>query len=351
MTLDARTEAEAAPGMARTPHRVVVLVVEGVALAELGHAGDAFRAASQAPGAARERYEVALCAHVPGQVLTREGHQLHVPAGLAALAGADTLVLPGCAPIVASHPADLVAAVRSAHAGGARVVATCTGVSLALAAGVLQGRSATTHWRQEESLTGAHPEVALDPQALFVDHGDVVTGAGTAASMDLYLHLIARDHGEEVAAGVARRLLAPPLIGHRRRPAPSAGKAADRGDPLAAVLEHLAAHLHQREPLAAAAARFGWSERTLRRRFDNQLATTPGRWLAGQRLAQAVHLLEATDLPVEAIAHRLGLASATALRRQLRRELGTTPSAHRATSRAAGPLPHRGASHPGQASR
>lgn len=218
---------------------MVVLVVDGVALAELGHATDAFRAAGQAPGTARPRYDVTLCARLPGSVSSREGHEVHVPAGLDAAAGADTLVLPGCAPIIASHPPDVVAAVRSAHAGGARVVATCTGVSLAIAAGLLEGRSATMHWRQEESLTSAHPEVALAPQALFVDHGDVVTGAGTTASLDLYLHLIARDHGADVAQRAGRHLPAAPRSsdqhrnhGQRRaRPGAAHDTTAGRADP------------------------------------------------------------------------------------------------------------------------
>lgn len=278
-----------------------------------------------------------VCTDNPGQVRTREGHQLDVSADLAAMGATDTLVLPGCAPIGATHAPGVVAAVRNAHTAGARVVATCTGVSLALGAGLLGGRNVTTHWRQEESLTGAHPEAVLTPEALYVDHDDVVTGAGTSASIDLYLHLIDRDHGRDIAEYVQRQLVAP----HRTRDAhrgarPSASDESpppNRFDPLQGVLEHLSSHLHQREPIATAAARFGWSERTLRRRFYEHLNTTPGRWLAAQRLKQANHLLETTDLTIDAIARRLGLTSATALRRQFRQELGTSPSTHRATSR------------------
>lgn len=327
MTVEPENSPEGPPA----PHRVVVLVVAGVSLSELGLAGDAFGAAAQAPGAAWPRYEVTVCTDIPGPVNSREGHELHVPVGLAAMNGAGTLVLPGCAPIGAVQAPGVVAAVRNAHAAGARVVATCTGVSLALSAGLLGERTATTHWRQAESLTGAHPEVVLTPEAMYVDHGDVVTGAGTSASVDLYLHLIHHDHGSDVTEYVRRQLVAP-----RRTDVTGAARDAvttDRPDPLAGVLDYLAAHLHQREPLAAAAARFGWSERTLRRRFDEQLGTTPGRWSAAQRLTQATHLLETTDLPIEAIARRLGLTSATALRRQFRHELGTTPSTHRTTHR------------------
>jgi len=276
-----------------------------------------------------------VCTNLPGQVRSREGHQLHVAAGLGAMAGAGTLVLPGCAPIGAVHAPDVVAAVRNAHCAGARVVATCTGVSLALSAGLLAGRNATTHWRQAESLTGAHPEVVLTPDALYVDHGDIVTGAGTSASVDLYLHLINHDHGSDVATYVRRQLVAPTRADdahHRTSPGMEAATE-DRPDPLREILDHLAGHLSEREPLATAAARFGWSERTMRRRFAERLGTTPGRWLATQRLTQARHLLEETDLPIEAVAQRLGLASATALRRSFRREFGTTPSTHRTASR------------------
>lgn len=305
-------------------HQVVILVVAGVSLSELGLACDAFGAAAQAPGALVPRYEVTVCTDTPGPVNSREGHQVHVAAGLAAMAGADTLVLPGCAPIGVAHAPDVVAAVRLAHAAGTRIVATCTGVSLALAAGVLGTRNATTHWRQHEALTGAHPDAVLTPEAMYVDHGDVVTGVGASGRVDLYLHLIQHDHGGDVAQHVRRQLMVP----DRTSDACPAHEAVSTGrpDPLTAVLDHLAAHLDQPEPLAAAAARFGWSERTLRRRFSDQLGTTPGRWAATQRLTQATHMLETTDLPIETIAHRLGLASATALRRQFRRELGTTPS-------------------------
>lgn len=317
-------------------HRVAVLVAEGVGLAEFAQAGDVFRAAGEQPGAARPRYEVVVCAPAPGQVRSREGYDLHVPSGLDALAGAGTLVLPGCRPIGTAHDPDVVAAVRAAHARGTRVVATCTGVSLAAAAGMLDGRTATTHWSHAAAFAHAHPHVVLTPDVLYVDHGDVITGAGTGAGLDLYLHLIRADHGADLAAEVARHVVAPRQRDGTRRqrladPVPQSSK--DRPDPLAALLEHLATHLSEGKPIAEVAARLGLSERTLRRRFDEQLGTTPGRWLAAERLRQAQHLLETTDLPIEAVAHRLGLTSATALRRQFRRELATTPSTHRAASR------------------
>lgn len=317
-------------------HKVAVLVADGVGLVELGQAGDVFRAAAQAPGAAGPRYEVVVCASTPGQVLSREGYDMYVPAGLDALTGAGTVVLPGCRPIASDHDQDVVAAVRAAHAHGARIVATCTGVSLAAAAGVLNGRTATTHWSHADAFTHAHPDVALTPDVLYIDHGDVITAAGTGAGLDVYLHLVRAEHGANVAAHVARRLVTPRQRDGARPqlladPVPTLTPGGPL-DPLVALLEHLAAHLHEREPVAAVAARLGLSERTLRRRFDEQLGTTPGRWLAAERLRQARRLLETTDLPIETIAHQLGLRSATALRRQFQRELATTPSSHRAAN-------------------
>lgn len=318
-------------------HRVSVLVTDGVSLAEAGQAGDVFRAADQALGAVEARYDVALCAPSAGRVRSREGYDLDVPAGLEALAGAGTVVLPGCRPVGSSPEPGVVAALRGAHAGGARVVATCTGVSLAAAAGLLDGRTATTHWSHADAFAQAHPDVILEPGVLYVDHGDVVTAAGTGAGLDVYLHLVRADHGADIAASVARRLVSPrqrdgarPQLLADPVPTPAIG---GRPDPLALLLEHLVTHLHQREPIAAVAAQLGLSERTLRRRFADQLGTTPGRWLATERLRLAQSLLETTDLPVETIARHLGLNSATALRRQFHRELATTPSQHRLSSR------------------
>ena len=318
-------------------HRVTVLVADGVALAEAGQAGDVFRAAAEAAGAAGPSYDVVLCAPSAGRVRSREGYDLDVPVGLTALAGASTVVLPGCRPVGSQPGPGVVAAIRAAHADGARIVATCTGVSLAAAAGLLTGRTATTHWSHADAFAEAHPDVVLEPGVLYIDHGDVVTAAGAGAGLDVFLHLVRADHGADVAATVARRLISPrQREGARPQlladPVPKRATS-DRPDPLAVLLEHVVAHLHEREPVAAIAGQLGLSERTLRRRFADQLGTTPGRWLAGERLRQAQSLLETTDLTVETIAHRLGLTSATALRRQFRRELATTPSGHRLSSR------------------
>lgn len=316
-------------------HLVCVLVTDGVGLAELGQAGDVFRAAARAPGVRASRYQVVVATPARRSVRTKEGYDLQVSNGLDALTGAGTVVLPGCQPVDTIPEPQVLTAVRSAHRAGARVAATCTGVSVAAAAGLLDGRTATTHWSHADAFSRAYPKVVLAPDVLYVDHGDVVTGAGTSAGLDVYLHLVRTDHGPDVAAA-ARHLIAPRQregTGPQLPTDPVLATPRIRPDPLSLLLEHLATHLHEPQAVPAAAARLGLSERTLRRRFADRLGTTPGRWVATERLRQAQHLLETTDLPVETVAHRLGLASATVLRRQFRRELDTTPREHRAVAR------------------
>ncbi|PZS39571.1 MAG: hypothetical protein DLM62_07530, partial [Pseudonocardiales bacterium] len=190
-------------------HLVAALVTDEVSLSELGQAGDVFRAANGAARATSPVYEVVVCAPVLGSVRSREGYDLQVPGGLDTVMRADTVLLPGCWPVDVPPEPDVLDAVRTAHSHGARIVATCTGVSVAAAAGLLDGRTATTHWRHAEIFARAHPRVLLQPDVLYLDHGDVATSAGTSAGLDLYLHLVRRDHGAEVAAAVARRLISP----------------------------------------------------------------------------------------------------------------------------------------------
>lgn len=200
------------------------------------------------------------------------------------------------------------------------------------AAGLLDGRTAAVHWRHADDLARAYPHIGVRADILFVDHGDVATTAGHAAGLDLYLHLVCGDHGDAVADATIRHLVSR---------APRASDRPQLAEPLPPperdVLPHLldtwAGHLDDRAGFAVITRHAGLSERTLRRRFHDQLGTTPGRWLLAERLRQARLLRENTDLPVEAIADRVGLASATALRRQFRRELATTPTEYRAAAR------------------
>ncbi|MGB8941380.1 MAG: helix-turn-helix domain-containing protein, partial [Streptomyces sp.] len=225
-----------------------------------------------------------------------------------------------------------VTLLRDAWAAGTRIVSICVGAFTLAATGLLDGRRATTHWRGTAQLAATYPDVRVDPDVLFVDHGDVATSAGTGAGIDLCLHLVRSDHGAAYAAQIARNMVLPP---HREgsqlqyAAGPVAARAAD--DSLAPLLDWATSRLHTRLTLGSLADHAGLSGRTLARRFSDQLGTSPGQWLLARRIEAARVLLEQTDLPVEAIATRVGLASAVNLRRRFRAHLGTTPGAYRRT--------------------
>ncbi|GLH99347.1 GlxA family transcriptional regulator [Phytohabitans aurantiacus] len=311
-----------------TLHRVVALVSAPQPPFELACASEVF---GTVPEGAPPSYSFRICAERPGPLPTTAGYAILVEAGLSALQEADTVVVPGRQPPDATVPPNVAEALRSAHRRGARIVAICTGAHVLAQAGLLDGRRATTHWRSAARFAAAFPEVRVDPDVLFVDHGDVATSAGTGAGIDLCLHLVRSDHGAAYAAQVARRMVLPPhregsQLQYAAHPAP-----ARADESLAPLLEWATSHLDTRLTIDHLAERAGLSSRTLARRFTEQLGTSPGQWLLGQRLNAARILLEQTDLPVEAIATRVGLASAVNLRRRFRVHLGTTPGSYRRT--------------------
>jgi transcriptional regulator GlxA family with amidase domain len=311
-------------------HRVVALALPGVLLLDLaapthvfGHCG--------AP-----RYAFALAGLEAGPVTTSTGLDVVAPQGLEALRDADTVVVPG----TTDHdpPAAAVEAVRDAAARGARVVSVCTGAFVLAAAGLLDGRRATTHWDSAAELARRHPRVAVDPGVLYVDEGDVLTSAGVAAGLDLCLHVVRRDHGAEAAAAIARRtVVAPHRDGGQAqfvvRPVPAASPVETAARAGATGLEPTRAWALERlaDPLdvATLAAHAHVSPRTFARRFREETGTTPGRWLLDHRVLRARELLETTALPVEEVAARSGFGSAASLREHLGRRARTTPTAYR----------------------
>jgi AraC family transcriptional activator FtrA len=305
-------------------HRVVALVRPVQSTFELGCAVEVF--GTTRPGVP-QYYEFAVCAQTPGPVPTTAGYDIFVPLGLSALGRADTVIIPGWAPVEAPLPPQVRRALLRAHARGARLVTICSGVFALARTGLLDGRSATTHWGRAEQLRREFPRVRVSPDALYVDHGDVATSAGAGAGIDLCLHLVGRDHGPAHAALLARHMVMPP----HRDPGPSCA-------PLAGTLDGLLGWAADRlgSPLSVAdlAARLNVSTRTLARRFADEFGTSPGAWLLARRVEQARTLLAETDLPVEAIATRVGLGSAVNLRRRFRERTGTTPSAYRQAFRA-----------------
>ncbi|QIS18694.1 helix-turn-helix domain-containing protein [Nocardia terpenica] len=309
-------------------HRVVALLHAPQSPFELACAAEVF--GTDRPDVPA-RYDFRICAERPGPVQTTIGYAMLVDAGLEALAEADTVVVPGWQPPGAPARPTVIEALRAAHRRGARIVAICTGAFVVAQAGLLDGRRATTHWRHTALLASTFPEVQVDPDVLYVDLGDVATSAGTGAGIDLCLHLVRSDHGAAYAARIARNMVLPPhrdgtQLQYIPRPAP-----AWADESLAPLLDWATSRLDSELTVTRLAEHAGLSSRTLARRFTEQLGTSPGQWLLGQRLDAARALLEQTALPVEAIATRVGLASAVNLRRHFRAHLGTTPGAYRRT--------------------
>lgn len=315
--------------MAR-PHRVVVLALDGVYPFELG-------IPNRVLGVADGRYTVLTCTVDGRPVRTSADFSVAVEHGPEVLATADTLVVPPteasrCTPELSPAVARALESLPS----GARTVSICTGAFVLAGAGLLDGRPATTHWALADRFRRWFPRVALDPDVLFVDDGDVLTSAGAGAGIDLCLHLLRRDHGSEVANQVARRCVVPPWreggqAQYIERPVPR-----DSANSTAAVREWALEHLHEPLTLADLAGRARMSRRTFARRFQEEVATSPGRWLIQQRVARARHLLESTGLPVDEIAGRVGFATGTSLRQHLRAAIGVTPLAYRRTFAGAG---------------
>jgi transcriptional regulator GlxA family with amidase domain len=279
-------------------------------------------------------YDFAVCAPRPGLVPTTSGYDIHVAHGLERLATADLVVVPAWPELDAPVSPGLVAALTGAVARGAQVLSVCTGAFLLAAAGLLDGRRATTHWQFADRLAARHPRVGVDRDVLYVEDGPVLTSAGAAAGIDACLHLVRREHGAATANALARRMVvAPHRVGGQAQyvETPVPRLHADTG--LAGLLDWARANLDRPLPVATLAARALMSPRTFARRFQEATGTTPHRWLLEQRLLRAEELLESTELPVDAVAVRSGLGSADTLRHHFAIRRGIGPTAYRHTFR------------------
>ena len=309
-------------------HRVVALVRPVQSTFELGIAAEVF---GTARAGVPRHYEFEVCTDTPGPVPTTAGYAMSVPLGLAALAAADTVLIPGGAPVESPLSCWVRRVLLRSHARGARLVTICSGVFALARTGLLDGRSATTHWARAEQLRREFPRVRVEPDVLYVDHGDVATSAGAGAGVDLCLHLVRRDYGAAYAALLARHMVMPP---HREGGQAQYAPPARPVDELDGLLEWAGERLGTSLSVGDLAAHLNVSPRTLARRFADRLGTSPGAWLLSRRVAEARTLLEETDLPVEAVAARVGLVSAVNLRRRFRERVGTTPGAYRRAFRA-----------------
>lgn len=315
-------------------HRIAVLGLPEVVGFDLVIPSQIFTGALDESGT--PLYDVQVCSFDGGPIATTKGFAIQPGTGPEALTAPDTLIVPGthlAGPRTDGTLDPRLADYLTGLPSRTRVMSICTGAFVLAAAGMLDGRPATTHWKHVDDFRRLYPKVRLDPDVLFVDDGDVLTSAGVAAGIDLCLHVIRRDHGSEVANRAARASVVPPWreggqAQYVERPVPGpddSGTSATR----AWLLERLA------EPvtLEQMAEHAGTSVRTFTRRFRDETGTSPMDWLLQQRLAHARHLLETTDLPIDAVAERSGLSTASSLRKHLRHRLGTSPATYRRTFR------------------
>ncbi|MHA3700824.1 GlxA family transcriptional regulator [Jatrophihabitans sp. YIM 134969] len=310
------------PNPSAERHTVVALVLPGVIPFDLAIPAQAF-------GQLPEHYRFEVCGVEPGPVPTTAPFAVTVGAGLDLLAEADTVVVPGFRPLDRPPPAAL-AALREAHARGARVASVCVGAFALAAAGLLDGRTATTHWKEAEHLRERFPAVRVNADVLYVDNGRVLTSAGLSAGVDLCLHMIRADLGAAAAAWAARQLV---VAAHRPGgQAQFATQVAD-DDGLSETFDWLVAEMHRPLTVSQMARHAGMPERSFARHFKLRTNMTPTRWLTTQRVLEVQRLLETTELSVEEIASRTGLGTGTSLRSQLARHLGTTPTAYRRAHR------------------
>jgi AraC family transcriptional activator FtrA len=314
------------------PHRAIALCLDWLVAFDLAVPAQVFAAASAAEGT--PLYEFSTCSLDGGSVRTTNHFDVTPAADLAALATADTVVVPGYGAI-GEPPADsALAALREAAARGARVVSVCTGAFALAHAGLLDGRRATTHWGWTGELAARFPTVEVDAEALFVDEGEVATSAGLSAGIDLCLHLVRRDFGADAGARAARRMVAPP---HREGGQAQYFEAtpAEAVGGLEPTRRWAEERLEQPLDVAAMARHAGVSPRTFARRFRAETGTTPLQWLLRRRVLAARRLLESSDLPIEDIAWRCGFGTAASLRQHFRRATTTTPTAYRRSFRVA----------------
>lgn len=305
-------------------HTVAIVVLDGFVPLDLGIPCDVF--GSFGLSGQPSLYRVQVCA--PRRVVRAGAFEIRTPFGLEAVPDADTVVVPGIVDLERPIPPSVLQALRAAWDRGARVTSICTGAFVLAAAGLLDGRRATTHWRGTLELSRRYPAVTVEPDVLFVDEGRIVTSAGASAGLDMCLHLVRRDYGQAAAAHAARLAVAPlnrdggqaQFILHE---APRAN------DSLASLLDWMSTHLDKELDVDALACRAHMSPRTFARRFREQTGTTPLQWLLSVRVRRAQELLETTRRSIDDVALRSGFESPVTFRARFRKLVGISPRAYR----------------------
>ncbi|MBT2233944.1 helix-turn-helix domain-containing protein [Nonomuraea sp. NEAU-A123] len=307
---------------------VAVLAFDGMSPFELGCAVEIF--GLPRPELGVPWYDLKVCAETSQPLRAVGGFTLQAAHGLDVLAAADTVIVPGVADVRGQVSGELVAALRLAHDRGARMVSICSGAFALAAAGLLDGREATTHWKYAELLQERFPKVSVNASVLYVDDGDVLTSAGSAAGLDLLIHLIRGDHGPNVANAVARRLvIAPHREGGQAQFIQAAVTPVEDDDAVARAMAWAMDHLAQPISVGDLARVAHMSERSFIRHFKRQTGTSPLRWVISQRVAASLPMLEGTAAPVEEIGAAVGFESPVTFRHHFTRAMRTSPSAYR----------------------
>lgn len=275
-------------------------------------------------------FKLKVCAADSSPIQTNVGFSIHATHSLAALRDVETVIVPSWRDTAELPPKALLDALRKAHQRGAKIISFCLGAFVLAAAGLLDGRNATTHWKGAAELARRYPRINVNPDVLYVDEGDIVTSAGCAAAIDCCLHLIRTQHGAEVANHIARRMVVSPFRqGGQAQFIEQPVFSSVAPDRLSLVMEWMTQNLNTAHTLDELAERALMGRRTFTRRFRQVTGTTVGQWLLNQRLALAQRLLEMTDKPIELVAETAGFTSPTLFRRSFGQAFGIKPSAYR----------------------
>ncbi|MEP3430938.1 MAG: transcriptional regulator FtrA [Roseibium sp.] len=309
--------------------QVVVLAYDGLCLFEFGICCEIF--GLHRPEFGDDWYNFSVACLEPGQTLrASNGVRVSIDGGPDLLGTAGTILIPGWSGIDDPVPDNLVTVLRDAHAKGARFLTICSGIFVLAASGLLEGQKVTTHWRYLDPLRSRYPDLHIEPDVLYTDNGQILASAGSAAGIDLCLHLIRRDFGAEAVNSVARRLVVPPhREGGQAQFIDQSVPELNEADRLSPLFDHIRSNIAKEHTIKDLANHAGMSERTFLRRFQDATGTTPARWLTGLRIQKAKDLLEASLLPIDRIADITGFGTPATLRHHFRQSLGTSPTAFR----------------------
>jgi AraC family transcriptional activator FtrA len=306
---------------------VVALIYDGLCTFEFGIVVEVF--GLPRPEMGRDWYRFHTCSIDRKRVRAVGGVVVESELNPAHLARAGTIVIPGWKSPNETPAKAILEALRRAHARGARLVSVCSGVFVLAATGLLNGKRATTHWRYVDTLRSRYPEINVEPDVLYIDEGTILTSAGSAAGIDLCLHIVRRDFGAEIANRVARRLVVSPHRDGGQAQFIEAPVPDSHGGDLAPLLQWLQANLKRKLSVPVLAKRVGMSSRTFARQFRRQTGTTPHQWLTHSRLLAAQRRLERTSESIEEVAEAVGWQTAATLRQHFGRHVGTTPMSYR----------------------